>query len=127
MNKIMASDMSVSRQNPTTHSTVTLGQISEVASLYSMSRNDIDSLSLSSNSGGTPTSSSSSFKTINTYRLADTYPMSYSEFSVKKNAVLAEAEDMDDIDDIIEHNVSISEEVENLNVSVPSQGKPFEF
>jgi len=53
--------------------------------------------------------------------------MSYSEFSVKKNAVLAEAEDMDDIDDIIEHNVSISEEVENLNVSVPSQGKPFEF
>ena len=119
--------MSVSRQNPTTHSTGTLGQISEVASLYSMSRNDIDSLSLSSNSGGTPTSSSSSFKTINTYRLADTYPMSYSEFSVKKNAVLAEAEDMDDIDDIIEHNVSISEEVENLNVSVPSQGKPFEF
>lgn len=122
----MASDISVSRQNPSiTNSTATLGQISEVASLYSASQCNIDTLSLSSNSGGTPTSSSSSFKTINTYRLTDSDPMSYAEFPTKTNAVLAEEEDMDDIDDMVVDNVvSVSNEVDTLNDSLQrNQGK----
>lgn len=122
----MASDISVSRQNTAiTNSTATLGQISEVTSLYSASQCYIDSLSLSSHSGGTPTSSSSSFKTINTYRLADSDPLSYAEFPTKTNAVLAEAEDMDDIDDmVVENTKPVSDEVDNLNNSPQlNQGK----
>lgn len=84
-----------------TQSSTTLGNISEVISLYSNSRPDIDSLSLSSHMG-TPTSSSSSFRTINTalYRLSDNCPVVYPDFgTTKKHAVLAEAEDITDIDE----------------------------
>ncbi len=80
-------------------STATLGNISEMASLYSTSRIDIDSLSLSSNLDPTPTSSSSSFKTISTgmYRMSsETYPKMPDFNGTKKHAVLAEAEDLDD-------------------------------
>ena len=120
----MTSDISFPRQtDPTSNSIATLGNISEVASsLYSNSHQDIDSISLSSNSGGTATSSSSSFKTINTtlYRLGDSYPISYPEFNTKKHAVLAEAEDIDDIDDIQSISGDDVEYMdnENLNESV---------
>lgn len=89
----MTSDISsLIHQEPIldTNSTTALGKISEVASFL-----DIDSLSLSSNSGQTPTSSSSSFKTLNT----TSYHINYPELITKKPAVLAEAEFIDDDED----------------------------
>lgn len=97
----MSSDVS---QLPAHHesyltSATTLGNISEAASLCSTSRiMDMDSLSLSSNLGTTPTSSSSSFKTINTTH----YTLPHNIINNKKHAVLAEAEDIDDIEDHVD-------------------------
>ncbi len=99
-------------------STVTLGNISEVASLYSTSRIDMDSLSLSSNLDPTPTSSSSSFKTISTglYRISNEDCPQLADFvGSKKHAVLAEAEDLDDdIEDAIDNNLS-ADDVEYMD------------
>ena len=99
-------------------STATLGNISEVASLYSTSRIDMDSLSLSSNLDPTPTSSSSSFKTINTgmYRMSnDACPQLPDFGGFKKHAVLAEAEDLDDdIEDATGNNVT-TDDVEYMD------------